>query len=206
MGIMDWAQIGQQANPSGYPVNGPGLQPDQAAYWSGNQLQIPGLGALLNVGVSGSGGTGGIPGGGGGGSPVGQLPPVNNSGGSGGSGSNLNQGTINAQYYYDAYPGIYSAYQGLGPDDWAWVEKQGYAPTYGGFAQYHWDTYGQNEGRYLPDWALQGLLAPPNTNTGGGGGGGGTTPPVTPTDPLNPVGRPVIMGGGGGGGLASMLR
>lgn len=209
-GIMDWAQIGQQANPSGYPVNGAGLAPDQASYWQGNQLQIPGLGALLNVGVAGGAGTGGIPnGGGGGGGGAGPLPPPP-SGGGGGSGSGLNQGSINAAYLYQKRPDVYNAYQGLGDDDYAWIEKKGYAPTYGGFAQYWFDTYRDT---LTQNFINDILNYNPAANTGGNTntGGGTSSPPVTPTDPLNPIGRPVIptssgLGGGGSGGLASYLR
>jgi len=147
--ILEWAEIGRQQNPQVNPIGGGGLDPSDIPRWQGNQLTMPGLGALLtgqgsaaNVG-GGGGSTGGGSTGGGGGVT---LPPATGGGG-GGAGGGSNPVNIAYEPYFNLYPGLQSAYQqSVGNPDATYI-AQGYPQGPGGWAQFHWDTYGQNEGR-----------------------------------------------------------
>lgn len=213
MGIMDWAQLAQQQNPSGFPVYGDGLQPTQAPYWQGNQLQIPGLGALLSVGVNGAGWNGGGAGGGSGTGGTGGTGTIGGGTGGGGTGqinvggaggANLNQGTLNAQYYYDRNPDVLQAYNALTQADRDYLEGVGYAPTYNGFAQYHWDVYGSKSPFIMPDWALQGLSGPPQ-DANNSPVGNATTQAISPLVVNSPVGTNLGGATGSFSGIGSIL-
>ncbi len=153
--ILEWAQVAQnQEYPSGqFPVGGDGLVRTDVPHWKENQLRMPGLAGLLTG--DGSTGTGGFSGGvgvGGGGTGGGggfTLPPTTGGGGGGGGvgGGGANPVTIDHNAYFNLYPGLQNAYsQAMGNPDATYL-AQGYPQGPGGWAQFHWDTYGQNEGR-----------------------------------------------------------
>lgn len=65
-------------------------------------------------------------------------------GGAGGAGGNANN---LARDYFKRYPDVAQAYQSLGNEDRKYLQESGYEPTPAGFAKYHFETYGQAEGR-----------------------------------------------------------
>lgn len=151
MGINDWAQGAQGNVQAGQtPVSWSMFQQkDTLPYWTGNTLQIPGLAGLLQAGVQGANantykfsgpGTGGASGGAGTGQPATQGGAGGSFTGVGTGGGGLG-GLFPAQALYNQYPDVLQAYNNLRPEDYAWIEKKGYDPTYQGFAEYWYNTY-----------------------------------------------------------------
>lgn len=91
-------------------------------------------------------------------------------------------GDPNWKGYLDANPDVLAEYNKILPTvDWnsPWAAQHGF--TQGGgpeaFAQYHYQTNGQAEGRQLPTWTQQQIdqAYPQTTNAGGAANGGGAS-------------------------------